>query len=366
MIPIFQPRVSERAIERVVEVLRSGWIGEGAEVRQFETDFSRAFGLPRALALNSGTAALHLAMILSRVGPGDEVIVPAQTFAATAIAVMQAGGTPVFADIEPDSPNIDPADVSKRITEKTKAIIVVHYGGLPCDMDGINAVARGRDLVVVEDAAHALGAAYKGQPAGAMSDFGVFSFQAIKQLTTGDGGMLACRDESQHREAYRRRWFGIDRERRRPSELGEPEWDIEEVGYKYHMNNIAAAMGAAHLQDFPAQLARRREMNALYRRELAKVSGVQMLAEPEDRETAAWLFTMLVERRLDFIRALKSREVQAAVWHQRIDKHPLFGGLRDDLPNQARFNERQVSIPMRPDLKPEEVEKVLGAVRQGW
>jgi len=302
----------------------------------------------------------------SGVGAGDEVVTTAQTFVATAMAVLYAGATPVFADIQPGGPNIDPCDIEHRISSRTRAIIVVHYGGYPCEMDEILAVANKHRLKVIEDCAHALGATYKGHPVGALGDFGIFSFQAIKQMTTGDGGMLVCKDAGDHQTAYRRRWFGIDRANRKTSEIGQPEWDINEVGYKYHMNDIAAAMGTVQVEEFDATQVRRRELNTMYRRELREVPGLTLLAEKADRESACWLFTVLVERRLDFIRAMKGRGVEAAVWHQRIDKHSLFGGLRDDLPNQTLFNDAQVSIPMRPNLTDGEVETVLTSVGKGW
>lgn len=366
LIPIFQPSVPESVVQRVAATLRAGWLSEGKHVREFEDAFARKFSLPDALALNNGTAALHLAVLGAGVGTGDEVIIPAQTFVATATAILMAGGTPVFADIQHGGPNIDPADVERRITPRTKAIIVVHYGGYPCDMDEINAVAQKHGLKVIEDAAHALGASYRGRPVGALGDFAIFSFQAIKQLTTGDGGMLVCREAEAHQTAYRRRWFGIDRANRKPSPLGQPEWDITELGYKYHMNDVAAAMGLAQLEVFDAAQARRQMLNQLYRRELAKVPGLTLLVEQADRVSGCWLFTIRVERRLEFIKALKSHGVDCAVWHQRIDHNSIFGGERPDLPNQARFNEEQASIPCRDTLTDAEAKAVLKAVQVGW
>ncbi|MHB9004822.1 MAG: DegT/DnrJ/EryC1/StrS family aminotransferase [Coriobacteriia bacterium] len=366
MIRMFEPTVSETAVQRVSDCLRSGWIGEGKGVRAFEEAFSRKFGLPISLALNSGTAALHLAMLGAGVGPGDEVITTAHTFVATAMTVLQVGAVPVFADLMPGGSNIDPADVERRIGPQTKAIVIVHYGGYPCEMDEFRSIAASRGVALIEDAAHALGATYRSEPVGAFGDFAAFSFQAIKQLTTGDGGMLVCADENRHREALKRRWFGIDRERRVPSELGEAEWDIREIGFKYHMNDIAASMGLAHLETFDAAQQKRRELNVRYRRELANVGGLRLLEERSDREGACWLFTVLVENRLDFVRAMHSRGIEAAAWHRRIDAHSVFGGRRTDLPNLEAYDEAQVSLPLRDTLGDDEVERILGAVREGW
>ena len=366
MIPIFQPSVPPSVVDRVCETLRAGWLSEGRQVNAFEDAFCRQFAMPHALALNNGTAALHLAVLGAGVGPGDEVITTAQTFVATAMAILYVGGKPVFADLQPGGPNIDPADIERRITPRTKAILVVHYGGYPCEMDEINAIAARHRLKVIEDAAHALGASYRGRPAGSLGDFAIFSFQAIKQLTTGDGGMLVCRAADDHQAAYRRRWFGIDRANRKPSRLGQPEWDIKELGFKYHMNDIAAAMGLAQLEVFDAAQARRQSLNRHYRTQLANVPGLTLLEEKTDRVSGCWLFTIRVERRLEFIQALKSRGVDCAVWHQRIDCNSLFGGERSDLPNQARFNSEQVSIPCRDSMTEAEVQAVLLVTKAGW
>lgn len=366
MVRMFQPTVSEAAVERVSACLRSGWISEGRAVKSFEQQFSQYFGLPPALALNSGTAGLHLAVLGAGVGPGDEVVTTAQTFVATAMVVSQAGATPVFADITPGGPNIDPSDVEARIGPRTKAIIVVHYGGYPCEMDELRAIADRYGVVLIEDAAHALGATYRGRPIGSLGDFGVFSFQAIKQLTTGDGGMLVSADEGRYRQALRRRWFGIDRERRTVSELGEPEYDIREVGYKYHMNDVAASMGLAQLETFGAAQERRRAINRTYREAFAGIDGLDLLEERSDRESACWLFTVRVAKRVEFVRAVRSRGVEAAAWHRRIDSNGVFGGCRTDLPNLEAFDATQVSLPLRETLREEEVERVVAAVRAGW
>jgi perosamine synthetase len=367
MIPIFKPTIPESVIQSVAETLRAGWISEGKQVKSFEENFCRHFGHPHALALNSGTAALHLALLGSGVLPGDEVITTTQTFVATAMTILYCGARPVFADIQAGGPNIDPLDIERRITEKTRAIIVVHYGGYPCDMDEINSIAARHDKIsVIEDAAHALGARYKGRPIGSLGRFGIFSFQAIKQLTTGDGGMLVCKEERDHQKTYRLRWFGIDRAHRKPSELGQPEWNISEIGFKYHMNDIAASMGLSQLELFDQAQSRRLALNSRYRSKLGSVAGTRLLDEKPDRTGSCWLFTMRVERRLDFIRAMKSRGIETAVWHQRIDNNSLFGNVRADLPNEALFNDQQISLPMRDSLTDNEVDQILHAVEMGW
>lgn len=366
MIPLFAPRVSEDDIAAVGHTLRSGWLSEGQIVKDFEAEFARAVGAPRALALNSGTAALHLALIAAGVGPGDEVITTAQSFVATALAPLYVGARVVFADLEPRSPNLAVADVARRIGPKTKAILAVHYGGLPCDIDALARLAEANGLALIEDAAHAIGAYAGAAHVGTIGDFGVFSFQAIKQITTGDGGMLLCKSEEQHQRAYRARWFGIDRARRVPNALGSADWDIRELGFKYHMNDLAATLGRSQLAAYPPRLERKRQIVARYRAGLRDLAGLELLDCPVGRTESCWLFTLLVERRLEFVRALHDRGVGAGVWHTRIDRNSLFGGLRTDLPNQEHFDAHQVAIPARDSLTDDEIEQILAAVRAGW
>ncbi|PYJ08479.1 MAG: DegT/DnrJ/EryC1/StrS aminotransferase family protein, partial [Verrucomicrobia bacterium] len=224
--------VSEQAIANATATLRSGFLSEGKQVKRFEDELAARLGLVRPVALNSGTTALHLALVLAGVKAGDEVIIPPQTFIATGMAVLMQGASPVFADIQPHTGNIDPESIREKITGRTKAIMPVHWAGYPCDLEEINELARAHNLVVVEDAAHALGAAYRGKPIGAISRFTAFSFQAIKHLTTGDGGALCCLRAEDEKRARIRRWFGIDRDNSAPSSLGERVYDADELGFK--------------------------------------------------------------------------------------------------------------------------------------
>jgi perosamine synthetase len=362
----FHTHVSPRALELVNQVLRSGWLNEGEVVKQFEARLAEVLGVSNPVTLNSGTAALQLALVRAGVRPGDEVIVPPQTFVATGMVVLTAGATPVFADVDPSTGNIAPASIAAKVTGRTRAVIPVHWGGYPCDLDEINAIAARHNLVVIEDAAHALGARYRGRPVGSISRFTAFSFQAIKHLTTGDGGMLCAPDSADAKAAMTARWFGIDRSESKPSPLGARSYDIKTVGYKYHMNNVAAAIGLGNLEDFPARLARRRRTAAEYREKLRKVPGLQLPSFRDDREHAYWLFTVLVDRRDDFIRKLADRGVPTSVVDLRIDRNRVFGGMREDLPGQAEFNERQISLPVHDGLSDEDVGRVIEAVRSGW
>ncbi len=362
----FHSYVAPAAVERATECLKSGWISEGRQVREFEAALAKRLGMIRPVALNSGTAALHLALAVAGVGPGDEVILPPQTFVATGLVILMQGATPVFADIDPETGNLDPATLRAKITEATKAVIPVHWTGYPCELDEINAIAHEHGLAVIEDAAHALGATYKGRPIGAISRFTAFSFQAIKHLTTGDGGALCCPRDDDHHAARNRRWFGIDREASEPSILGERLFEIDTVGFKYHMNDLAAAVGLGNLESFPARLSRRRQIATRFAHALADVPGVHLLRRDEDRESACWVFNLRVERREEFIRALAGRMVPASVVHLRIDRYRVFGGVREELTGQAVFEAGQVSLPAHAGLSDEDIEQIITAVRAGW
>jgi perosamine synthetase len=365
-IPIFYTYIHPSAKQRVMEVLETTFLSEGKLVKEFEARLSTELGMVHPAALNSGTSALHLALVVAGIGLGDEVILSPQTFVASALVVSQQGATPVFADIQYETGNIDPADIEHRITPRTKAIMAVHWGGYPCDLDEIHAIARRHGLLVIEDAAHAPGAMYKGKAIGAISDITCFSFQAIKHLTTGDGGAICCLDPDLAREAFKRRWFGIDRANSPMSELGEREYDITHVGFKYHLSDYAAALGLANLEGFHERLTRRRELVQRYQQALATVPGITLFQEQADRQSAHWLFGFHVDNRLSFIRALKAQGIAASVVHDGIDHNSLFGGTQPDLTNQLRFNKTQIHIPIHDALTDEQLAYVVDTIRKGW
>ncbi|MGI0484481.1 DegT/DnrJ/EryC1/StrS family aminotransferase [Pantanalinema rosaneae CENA516] len=366
MIPIFHTYIHPSAVEKVYSVLDSTLLSEGKQVKEFEEALSIQLGLINPVAVHSGTSALHLALLLAGVKPGDEVICPTQTFVASALAILYVQAIPVFADIQYETGNICPQSIASKITDKTKAIMTVHWGGYPCDLDVIHAIAQQHQLVVIEDAAHALGATYKNQVIGAISDFTCFSFQAIKHLTTGDGGAVCCLNHDLVARVLASRWFGIDRANSQLSFLGERQYDITEVGYKYHLNNYAAALGLANLQGFQDRLEKRRQIAKRYSEALGQISGIRLFEYQVDRQSAYWLYGMHVERRDDFILALRDRGVTASVVHQRIDRNSVFGGKRPNLVHQARFDETQVHIPIHDGLKEEDIAQVIEAIKSGW
>jgi perosamine synthetase len=358
--------VHPSAPQRVAAVLASTFLSEGKLVKEFEARLSEELGMCHPAALNSGTSALHLALAVAGIGAGDEVILSPQTFIATALAVVQVGAKPVFADIQYETGNIEPEDIEHRITARTKAIIAVHWGGYPCDMAEIQAIAQRHQLVVIEDAAHSPGATYRGQAIGAISDYTCFSFQAIKHLTTGDGGALCARDPEKAREVFRRRWFGIDRACSPVNELGEREYDLTDIGYKYHLSDYAAALGLANLEGFAERMAVRRARVQQYLDGLRYVPGLTHFVHQPDRESAHWLFGFHVQDRLAFIRALRARGIAASVVHDGIDHNALFGGKRPDLVQQRHFDETQIHVPLHDALTAEQVAYIIDTISQGW
>lgn len=362
----YHTSVSDDAITNAIECLQSTFLSEGKRVKEFEDRLSDTLGLCNPVAVNSGTSALHLGLALAGIGPGDEVILPPQTFIATGMAILMQGAVPIFADIQPETGNICPKSIREKLTSKTKAIMPVHWGGYPCDMDAIGHIALTNKLAVIEDAAHALGATYKGQSIGTISRFTALSFQAIKHLTTGDGGAVCCLYPEDAQHAKTLRWFGIDRANSVPSILGEREYDATELGFKYHMNDLAAAVGIGNLKYFPANLAKLRSIAQRYRTELAGIPGLQLLESNPDRESACWLFTVLVDRRVEFIERLKSFGIPTSVVHLRIDSNSVFGGLTPNLPGMEYFNDRQVAIPLHAGLTDEDVSLVIESVKGGW
>lgn len=364
-IMLFYPHVPRSAIEEVTKVLQSRWIGQGPRVTLFEKEFTEKFcGKCFGLAVGSGSDALHLAYILAGLGPGDEVITPVFTCTATSIPFLYMGVKIKFADVEPATLNISVPHVRELISERTKAIVCVHYGGLPCDMDELHEIAHEHNIPVIEDAAHALGATYKGKKIGEISEFTTFSFQAIKHITTGDGGMLVLQNQELVTKAERIRWFGIDRSNK---QRGVWENDIREVGYKYQMTDIAAAMGLAALREFDATLAYRQKLFQAYQKGLSGINGIKLIgADPTDRTHAAWLCTVLVDKRVDFMKRLREHKIESGQVHYRNDRYSVLGGRRDDLPNMDAVEENYIALPLHMHLTEVDVAYVCEVVKKGW
>lgn len=365
-IVIFYPYISAKASKEVEKIIKSRWIGQGQVVAEFEEKFKEVTGVPFAVAVNNVSSAIRLALALSGVNPGDEVITSAQTCTATNHPILEQYATPVFADIQYMSGNINPKDIEKRITEKTKAILCTHWGGYPCDLEEIHATAKKHNLPIIEDASDAMGARYKSKPVGSISPFTCFSFQAIQQITTAEGGMLCTLEEEIFDAAQRRRWYGIDRIQRKPNVVGYFDFDVWETGYGYHMTNIAAAIGLANLEEFESIKNKRQKIAKKYREALCKLDGITLFEEKSDRSSAHQLFTIHVRDREKFCQALRSRGIETSIVHKRNDVYTVFGGLRNDLPHLDHFTKTNISIPLHNQLSDEDVDYVIEIIKKGW
>ena len=363
-IEFFNTTISPTAAEAVVQTLNSTRISAGAKADLFERGLAER-GINNPVTVNSGTVTMHLALLAAGVGPGDEVIIPAQTFIATGMAVLYVGATPVFADINLYDGNISVHSILEKITPNTKAIIPVHWAGFPCDMDSINAVAEEYNLAVIEDAAHAFGAKYRGRLVGSLSRFTSFSFQAIKHLTTGDGGAICCQNIEDADFIKRLRWFDIDRENTKTGFLGEREYDAVNVGYKYHMNDLAATLGLENLKVVDAKLARIKQIAKAYESELQNIPGVELMRYVGDKESSYWLFPLLVDDRDAFVHKMKDANIPVSVVHQGIDKNTLFGGLQPELTNQRLFDAKQIHIPIHDALTDAQLDKIITTIKNG-
>lgn len=362
-VALFWPYVSSKVAPAIEKVLKTRWIGQGPYVGRAEEMFNLMFKTPHAVAVNSCTSALHLALILSHVKEGDEVITTPLTCYATITPILYERARPVFADIHPSTLNMDPRTIEKKITKKTKAILPVHWGGEPCDMDAITAIARRRGIPVIEDAAHALGATYRGQPVGALSDFTCFSFQAIKQITTGDGGMLAALDAKNAERARLLRWYAIDR-----NFQGDiyQKFQVTDLGYKYNMTDLDSVMLMAQLEDFAFIHETRRRIADFYRQNLEGAEGVTLLEQAPDRQSAHWLFTMLVERRPDFQKKMAAAGIETSLVHIRCDVYPILGGRRQDLPGMNEVEPKYIALPLHCNLTEDDLESIVRTIREGW
>jgi len=364
-IPLFTPHIPKGAAERVTQTLATRWIGQGPQVDTFEKRFEERFcGDHQALAVGSGTDALHLAYLLAGVGPGDEVITPVFTCTATNIPLRYLGATPLFADIEAETLNVDVAHVRELASERTRAIVCVDYGGLPCDLAGLREVADELGVPIIEDSAQALGATFDGRPIGSVADYTIFSFQAIKHITTGDGGMLSIRPREKVADARSLRWFGINREKK---QLGVWENDITLVGYKYQMTDIGAALGHAGLDEFDDTLAFRRRLFDRYVEGLRDVQDVQILSLPDGRrEHAAWLFTIAVDERRRLQDRLYAQGIEANQVHYRNDRYSIFGQRRTNLPAMDAMEDRYLVLPLHTRMTLEDVDRVCATIKDGW
>lgn len=368
------PAIGEEEIEEVVACLRSGWIGTGPRVHAFEEAFREYRQAPHAVAVNSCTAALHLSLMAARLKPGDEVITTPMTFCATVNAIIHAGLTPVLADIDPVTQNIDPAKVEEKITPRTRAILPVHFAGLPCDMDALLDIASRHDLALIEDCAHAVEAEYKGQPVGTFGDFGCFSFYVTKNMTTGEGGMVLARSTVGQARIKMLALHGLSRDAwNRYSDDGYKHYDVEECGFKYNMTDMQAALGIHQLRRLEQNWIRRKAIWDRYM-DAFKDLPVGLPAEPPAHVRHSYhLFTLMIDHekcgltRDEFVAAMGRSRIGVGVHYVSVPEHSYyqrsFGWKPEDYPDAIRLSRSTVSIPLSAALTDQDVRDVIQTVR---
>lgn len=361
MIPLVKvglppPAVLMPALEAV---LYSGQVAEGQQVYEFEEKFGVQFGLRNALAMSSGTAGLHAALTLAGVKAGDEVISTPMTAEPTNTSILYCGAKVVWADVDPKSGNMDPESVRQSITPKTKAILAVHYAGYPVRLAELKEIADAHGIVLIEDCAHALGATYGGQSVGSYGNFGVFSFQAIKHMTTVDGGMLILADSAQTTAAKKFRWFGMLK--------GVPrtEVDIQSIGYKYNMSNVNAAIGLAQLQHIGGILSRHIANGRFYDSKFADIPGIDFARCDAQGNPSYWLYTMLSDNSVEIEKSLNEAGFLASKLQRPNHLHTIFQGSAKPLPGLEQFYKRLLHIPCGWWVNDEDRERLVSILKKG-
>ncbi len=371
-IPYGRQSIEDDDIAAVVEVLRSDWLTTGPKVAEFETAFAQFTGVKEAVAVSNGTAALHAAMYVIGIGPGDEVIVPPMTFAATANCVVYQGGTPIFADVEPDTLLIDPDQVAAKITPRTKAIIAVDYAGQPCDYDRLRAIADRHGLRLVSDACHALGGSYHDRPVGSLADLSTFSLHPVKPITTGEGGMITTDDPELARRMRIFRNHGITTDHRQREQQGSWFYEMVDLGYNYRLTDMQCALGLNQLRKLPGWVARRREIAQRYDAAFANLPLVQPLAVRPDVVHAYHLYMVRAggqtagPSRDQIFAALRAEGIGVNVHYIPVHLHPFyrqrFGTAPGLCPVAEAAYEQLITLPVFSAMSDDALEAVVAGV----
>ncbi|MDD2773174.1 MAG: DegT/DnrJ/EryC1/StrS aminotransferase family protein [Elusimicrobiales bacterium] len=364
MIPVSRPSMGKEELEAVGKVFETGWLGLGSTVLEFENKLKEYTGAKNAIAVTNGTAALHIALDGFGVGPGDEVIVPSLTFAATIQAILAVGATPVFCEVMPQTLNVDIKDVENRVTPRTKAIMPVHYCGNACDMDALLKIADARGIKIIEDAAHAFGTVYKGKKIGGFGHCACFSFDAIKNITCGEGGAVLLPDDAIAEKIRRKRVLGIDKDtwaRYQNKRLW--FYEVVDTGYRYHMSNINAAIGLVQFGKLDKFLARKREITKNYDAAFQNMASVLPL-ENDHENTAQFCYILRVVKERDaFMEFLKERGAATGVHYIPNHEQPVFKRFaKGPLPVTELLGAQICTLPLTPDMTDADVRTVVDAV----
>ncbi len=367
--------IGEEEKEEVLSVLNSNWLTTGPKVKQFEEDVARYVGTKYAIAVNSGTAALHCCLAALDIKPGDEVITTPFTFLATANAIIYLGGTPILADIDEKTYNISPSEIRKKITPRTKAIIPVHYGGLPCEMDEILNIAREFNLKVIEDAAHALSAEYNGKRIGSLGDATIFSFHPVKNITTAEGGMIVTNNPEIAKYCIMHRTHGITKEAmERYGKNADWMYDMQRIGYRYNMTEFQAALGVAQLRKLESFQRRREEIANRYDQEFSQMFGIILPPRQSNLKTAWHLYPLRLQSgflavdRNQIIKSLKAENIGVNVHYIPLHLHTYYqkryGFVKGDFPVAEKVYDSILTIPLFPKMSDEDVNDVITAFKK--
>lgn len=369
------PEIGNEEIMEVIRCLESGWIGTGGKVARFVEDFKTYKGAEHAAALNSCTAALHLSLLTAGIGPGDEVITTPMTFCATINTIIHCGATPVLADIDPVTFNIDPKRIKEKITARTKAILPVHFAGRACDMDEIMALSQQYGLKVIEDCAHAVETEYRGQKAGTIGDFGCFSFYVTKNITTGEGGMVLAKTEEAIRHVSMLGLHGLSKDAwKRFSNSGFQHYSVLAPGYKYNMIDLQAALGIHQLARVEDSWLKRRRIWNRYSEELRDLPVILPAPPHPDTRHAYHLYTVLIDQtrcgltRDEFLEQMTALGIGMGVHYLSLPEHAYYqqalGWRPEDYPHARRVGQQTVSLPLSAKLTDADVDRVIESVRQ--
>jgi len=373
LLPYGRHEIDDDDVLAVTEALRSGWITTGPRVAAFESAVADLAGARHAVAFSSGTAALHAAAFAAGLGPGDEAVTTPLTFCATANCVLYQGATPVFADVSPDTLNLDPDRLAERLTSRTKAILAVDFTGHPADLDAIRDLADRHGAVLIEDACHALGARYRGRPVGSISRMTVFSFHPVKHVTTGEGGMVTTDDAGLAGRLRTFRNHGLDSDANQREARGQWRYDMVSLGYNYRLADLGCALGSSQLRKLPANLARRRQIAQRYTTALASIPGVRTPVVRADVDPAWHLYVIRLEkglrgRRDDVLAALKAENIGANVHYEAVHRlryyRERFGYRGGEYPVAEDASDHLVTLPLFPGLSDDDVSDVLAAVEK--
>lgn len=369
MIPYGKQTIEQDDIQAVVDVLKSDFLTTGPKIAEFEQTVADYVGAKYAVAISNGTSALHAACFAAGIGPGDEVITTPLTFAASANCVLYCGGTPVFADVDPKTYNIDPEDIRRKITDRTKAIIAVHLAGQPCDMDAIHSIAREHGLIVIEDGAHALGSVYKGKRVGSLSDMTTFSFHPVKPITTGEGGMIVTDNEDFYKKMILFRSHGITRDDSMMTRNDGP-WFYQQfdLGYNYRITDIQCALGCSQMKKLDRFLARRKEIVARYNEAFAECDSIITPYQLSDTESGWHLYIVQVKNcdRRQVFETMREKGIGVNVHYIPVYMHPYYqehGYENVHCVNAEEIYSHIISLPLYPGLTSEQQNYVIDTLK---